>query len=262
MLPPPTTDLASAPARELKLISEELKSDRVVAELERRILDGTLAPGDRLPTETELCEMLGVSRSVVRDGMRTLSARGLISVRQGHGTTVTQPDDVVFAQAFLLVVARSELTIGQILDARMELDTALVPLFVANGHEEDWEELDSVLERFSHAVEDSRWDDAIEAHLAFHTRLLGALHQPALELILRPMQEIIVASASPPRLTQKEDWEVQTHGPIVDGLRRRNVLAAQQAFQAHYQIARTPRYEGFRDRKVKDVLQTLPWSRR
>ncbi len=246
----------------MSVIPEELKSDRVIAELERRILDGTLQPGERLPTETELCEMLGVSRSVVRDAMRTLSARGLISIRQGHGTTVTQPGDSVFAQAFLLIVARSDLTIGEILDARMALDTALVPLLIANGQDQDWEALDALLERFGKAVRASRWEHAIEAHLAFHTALLGALHQPALELFLRPMQEIIVASASPPRLTQKEDWEVETHPPIVEGLRRGNVPDAQRAFQAHYQIARTPRYEGFRDRRVKDVLQTLPWSRR
>jgi DNA-binding FadR family transcriptional regulator len=252
----------SAPARAFGVIPEALKSDRVVAELERRILDGVLQPGERLPTESELCEMLHVSRSVVRDAMRTLAARGLISIRQGHGTTVTHPGDSVFAQAFLLMVARSDLTIGQVLDARMALDTALVPLLIANGQDKDWVALDAILERFANVVEASEWDDAIEAHLAFHTRLLGALHQPALELMLRPMQEIIVASASPPRLTQKEDWEVDTHPPIIDGLRRRDVPAAQQAFQAHYQIAHTPRYEGFRDRKVKDVLQTLPWSRR
>ncbi len=262
MSPPARTEAAPVPARALNVIPEELKSDRVIAELERRILDGTLKPGDRLPPESELCEMLGVSRSVVRDAMRTLSARGLITVRQGHGTTVTQPGDSVFAEAFLLVVARSDLTIGQVLDARMALDTALVPLLIGNGQAEDWEALDAILERFAQAVDASQWDDAIEAHLAFHTRLLGALHLPALELILRPMQEIIVASASPPRLTHEEDWEVDTHPPIVDGLRRRNVLEAQRAFKAHYQIARTPRYEGFRDRKVKDVLQTLPWARR
>jgi len=246
----------------LKLIPEQLKSDLVVAELERRILDKTLAAGMRLPTESELCQMLGVSRSVVRDALRTLSARGLITIRQGHGTTVTEPGESVFAEAFLLVVARSDLTIGQILDARLMLDTALVPQLIANGQGDDWDELDTILRRYGNAVDAEEWDAAVEAHLAFHTRLLGALHQPALELILRPMQEVIVASASAPRLSHKEDWEVETHPPIVDGLRRRDVVATQQAVRAHYEIARSARYQGFRDRKISDVLRTLPWSRR
>ncbi len=259
---PARSDAAPAAATALSVIPEELKSDRVIDELERRILDGTLRPGERLPTENKLCDMLGVSRSVVRDAMRTLSARGLITIRQGHGTTVTQPGDAVFAQAFLLVLARSDLTIGQILDARMALDTALVPLLIANGQPEDWDASDALLEKYALAVDASQWEAAIEAHLAFHNRLLAALHLPALELILRPMREIIVASSSPPRLTEKVDWEVETHPPIVDGLRRRSVRDAQRAFQAHYQVARTPRYEDFRDRKMRDVLQTLPWSRR
>jgi DNA-binding FadR family transcriptional regulator len=249
-------------AASLPAIPEELKSDRVVGELERQILDGRLRAGERLPTESELCDMLGVSRSVVRDAMRTLAARGLITIRQGHGTRVTQPGDAVFAEAFLLLIARSELTIGQILDARMALDTALSPLLIAHGTDADWDDLDRILAGFAEAVEREHWDDAREAHLAFHMRLLAALHQPALELLLRPMQEIIVASATPPRLTAKQDWEVETHPPIVDALRRRNVVDAQQAFQAHYQIARTARYEGFRDRRVSEVLRDMPWSRR
>lgn len=243
-------------------IGDELKSDRVVAELERQILNGALVPGQRLPTEGELCAMLKVSRSVVRDAIRTLVARGLITVRQGLGTTVSKPDDGVFAQAFLLVVARSDLTIGQILDARMALDTALAPLFIANGNNQDWDELDEILGRFARAVESTDWDEARDVHLAFHIRLLESLHQPALELFLRPIQEVIVASATPPRLTHKVDWEVETHPPIVEALRRREVLAAQEAFREHYQIADTPRYQGFRDRDVREVLQSLPWSRR
>ncbi len=56
-------------------------SDRVVAEIERLILSGELREGEKLPTEAELCQAFGVSRSVIRDAVRTLSARGLVHVQ-------------------------------------------------------------------------------------------------------------------------------------------------------------------------------------
>jgi len=240
-----------------------LKSERVVTELERQILDGTLGPGDRLPTEGELCNILGVSRSVVRDAIRTLVARGLVTVRQGHGTTVSAPDDSNLAQALLLIVARSDLTIGQLLDAREALDLALLPLLIESGQSEDWDDLDGILERFAATVAAEKWDEAPELHLAFHVRLLQSLHQPALELFLKPMQEIIVASATPPRLSQQGDWEVESHGPIVHALRRGDLAAAQEATRVHYDsTARLPRYGDFRERSVREVLQSHPWSRR
>ena len=52
-----------------------------------------LAPGDRLPGERELCELLGVSRASVREALRSLETRGLVRVRHGKGVFVAAPDE-------------------------------------------------------------------------------------------------------------------------------------------------------------------------
>ena len=67
----------------------DLKSDKVIAVLEEQILSGDLAPGTQLPPESELCQALGVSRTVLRDAVRMLVARGLLNVKQGRGTVVS-----------------------------------------------------------------------------------------------------------------------------------------------------------------------------
>jgi len=71
----------------------DLKSERIVLAIELQVLSGKLPSGARLATEGELCDILGVSRSVVRDSMRTLVARGLVTFRQGLETTVAQGDN-------------------------------------------------------------------------------------------------------------------------------------------------------------------------
>lgn len=74
----------------LKSAKAERKTLTEIAqdELRQAITSGTFRPGSRLPTESELCEMLGVSRTVVREALRVLEEDGLVSRRQGVGTFV------------------------------------------------------------------------------------------------------------------------------------------------------------------------------
>jgi GntR family transcriptional repressor for pyruvate dehydrogenase complex len=65
-------------------------SDTIAAALERRILEGALRPGDRLPSERELAAELGVSRPSLREAIQKLLSRGLLNSYQGGGTFVTE----------------------------------------------------------------------------------------------------------------------------------------------------------------------------
>ena len=81
-------------------------SDQVAIELERQILGGAYKPGHRLPTEPELYEWLGVSRTVLRDALRTLASFGLITVRQGVASELRG------ARARLVIEERRHLELG------------------------------------------------------------------------------------------------------------------------------------------------------
>lgn len=59
--------------------------EQVMAQIEQRILDGRLAPGDRLPSEREFAQLLGVSRPSLREALRVLEALGIVDVRPGRG---------------------------------------------------------------------------------------------------------------------------------------------------------------------------------
>jgi GntR family transcriptional regulator, transcriptional repressor for pyruvate dehydrogenase complex len=238
-------------------IRSELKSDRVAAELERRILVGELQAGDRLPTEDALCGIFDVSRSVVRDAIGRLVARGLVTVRQGRGTTVAEPSDAAFGLAALALLARSDLTVGDVIDARAKLETAIIPNAAHTGTSEDWAFLASSYETFADAVHRGAWDTARDAHVTFHLGLLQALHQPALQLLLRPMTEVILMSSEPPSVTEPADWEVETHWPIVMALRDRDAEAVEQAVRGHYAaLEDEQRYGRYRSKPFRTVFET------
>ena len=63
-------------------------SDRIVEQLEHMLLEGTFAPGQKLPTERELAEQFDVSRPSLREALQKMEAKGLVSRKQGGGTYV------------------------------------------------------------------------------------------------------------------------------------------------------------------------------
>jgi DNA-binding FadR family transcriptional regulator len=245
----------------LSIPADKLKSDRVAAEFERRILSGELAAGRRLPTEAELCEVLSVSRSVIRDAVRSLVARGLVTVKQGQGMTVAEPDDTAFSHALVILLARSDLTMDDVINARSTIETRLVPLAASRGSERDWEQIEESYNRFAEAVDAGQWDVAGQSHVEFHVGLLKAIHQPGLELFLKPMTEIIMISSAPPRPNVKEDWEVETHLPILEALRASDAVAAEKAMEGHFAATTDPKhYRAFRARRFSEVFVAQePW---
>lgn len=212
-------------------------SDRIIREFEDRIVSGVLASGERLPTESELCELLDVSRSVVRDAMRTLAARGLLEVRQGRGMIVAPPDDGAYSEALTLLLARSDLRMSDIYDARATLETQLGMLAVDLSTEEDVAALEAHLASLEDAIEEKDWQRASDSHVAFHAALLHAVHLPALDKLLEPMQQLTVPSAAPP-LDVADLWDLDAHVPIVDALRAKDSDAMKAALERHYRRAR------------------------
>ncbi len=76
-------------------------------DLRNAIVSGELAEGQALPTETELSRRYGVSRSVVRDAIRLLIAKGLVEIRRGRGTYVRAARGEAFSEALLLALSRN-----------------------------------------------------------------------------------------------------------------------------------------------------------
>jgi DNA-binding FadR family transcriptional regulator len=231
-----------------------LLSDTVRETLERRILSGEWVPGQRVPAEPELSQQLGVSRSVIRDAVRTLAARGLLEVRQGYGTTVRPPADDTYSGAVSLLLARSDLTVGDLVLAREALDVQLSELAARNHSASDLETLERRHEELLAACKDADWARVEAAHLAFHLAILEATRLPALAILLRPLQRIILATCRPPRLDDPESWRLSLETRVLEAIRSRDPERARQAMEAHYWFIRDPGYEALHAESLSAAL--------
>lgn len=216
-------------------------SDRVADEIQRRILLGVVRPLERLPTEAELCDAFGVSRSVIRDAVQTLSARGLVDVRQGHGMLVSAPIDSAFGEAALLLLMRSDLTLGDVIAGRAAIEIELAGLAAHRGTDQDWADMTQHLELVQAAVEQGDWTAGRDAHLAFHLSILTAIHMPALEILLSPVQQVIMVSSIQPE-EDPDPWDLPSHYEVLSSLKSGDRERAREAMRSHFRFIQTEPY--------------------
>ena len=110
------------------MIREQTLTERAQRQLEELIVAGKIKPGDRLPSESQMGKMLGVSRTVVREAVRLLSARGLVDVKTGSGIYVRELNSIMMSDPIDLLpaIARSKWRIVAQQDHAGENDKRLV----------------------------------------------------------------------------------------------------------------------------------------
>jgi DNA-binding GntR family transcriptional regulator len=83
--------------------------------------------------------------------------------------------------------------------------------------------------------------------------LVESVHLPGLEVLLRPLQRIIVDTSLPPDMTAPESWDVASHLPILEAVEQRDPAAAVDAMRRHYALFDGPRYDDLLARRVRDM---------
>ena len=141
----------------------------VVAGLKSRILDGSLAPGTKLPSEAELIEEYAVSRTVVREAVTRLRAEGLVETFQGRGSFVLAlPEPTSFTVEASAI--RNQADVLAMIDFRLGVESEAAYLAAARGAPEAGEAVRAALEAFTAAGP----EDAVEADFAFHRAVAAA----------------------------------------------------------------------------------------
>ena len=233
-------------------------SDRVAQQIERRLLLGEFQPGDALPTEAELCETLGVSRTVVREALKILSARDLVEIRQGIGVRVAVPRDTEFARSLVSLLMRSEdVTMGDVMAARAAIEIHVGVLAARAGAEGDFDRIEVAFRDFESALGERNWPEVFRAHGTFHFRILEATRMKALITILGPMQDIIALSSLPPRIDIPEYWHLGGHRKILDALRDRDVDLVRNALERHFHNLEAAEYAEMRKQPFRTAANQL-----
>jgi DNA-binding FadR family transcriptional regulator len=115
----------------------ETAVDFVINNVKNLLITKKLIPGDRLPSESELCKSMAVSRSSLREAMKILSAFGIVEIKRGDGTYIAQADNKVKFDPFLFSLIQSQPDIKDLAELRGLMEHSIVRLIIENAGEED-----------------------------------------------------------------------------------------------------------------------------
>lgn len=136
-------------ARSLRPLDKRSVSSHVVDLVLDHLLQGKLRPGDKLPTEIEFAERLGVGRNSIREAIKMLSSLGIIEILRGEGTFIAKEISPVAMNPLVMQLVFSRQTPQNLIELRILLDTAIADLAVRKLQPGDIELLESVNRKLS-----------------------------------------------------------------------------------------------------------------
>ncbi len=213
----------------------EMIAEKIVA----FIVAAQLKPGDRLPTESGLGEQFGVSRAIVREAVKYLSATGLVGVRKGVGVYVAdvRPTAPQMGGAFSLSVEPEQ--VEALFEFRCQQEMLTVQLAAENITHRELRALEGILLRNQRAAEADNLDDFIESDNNFHHAIAAATHNPffieIVDNILRQQRWVVklVTGGAPGSLLDS----VVQHSAIFTAMREATPQVAAQMMQRHVETS-------------------------
>ncbi|MEU0924635.1 FadR/GntR family transcriptional regulator [Streptomyces malaysiensis] len=174
-----------APAKRSRLV------DQVIEQMRHAISAGEWRLGGRIPTETDLVELLGVGRNTIREAVRALAHAGVLEVRQGDGTFVRATSELSGAVRQL---CGSELR--EILEVRRTLEVDGARRAALHRTDEELAAVEAALSTFRAAVDAGRPETVVESDLRFHAAVMACAHNTLLGELYRGLTEALRASVA------------------------------------------------------------------
>lgn len=210
-------------------------SDRVANQLLDSIVSGGLRPGDRLPSERDLAQQFAVSRTVVREAVRSLAGKGIIEARSGRGLTVAAVDASAVGQSMTLYLhGSSSIDYPKVHEIRAMLEVQIAGLAAERASNAEIEHLTGICDRMETVLEDA--GAASREDLEFHRILALSTHNELFDLLLNavggPLLEIRRETFA---LEGRPAVALASHREILGQVAARDVAGARRAMRRHLQ---------------------------
>ena len=220
-----------------KIETEKLAS-AVVTQIELLILRGILRPGERLPSERDLAERLGVSRPSLRDALSVLQERGLIEARANSGVFVTDVTGSAFSPALIRLFGAHDEAVFDYLSFRRDLEGMAAERAARLASDTDLAVIQSVMTKMEAAHQKRSSDEESALDAEFHLAIIEASHNTIMLHMMRSMFALLKEGVFYNRQimfkqrTTRDNLLAQ-HRAINDALQARNGDAARHAVEDH-----------------------------
>lgn len=167
----------------------------VVEQIQDVILDGKINPGDRLPSERELCEMLGTSRGTIREALRILEQKGLIEIRLGvnGGAIVKEATSEQMSETLALLIRSQSVSLHHLAEFREGVEGIVASMAAERANKEDLKHLKGLLEKAGKYYEKgpSQWNEFVRVDEQIHMALAKISKNPIYSFVVETLHDNI-----------------------------------------------------------------------
>ena len=214
-----------------KIIKRESTLEVIVQQIKDQIKKGILKPGEKLPSERKLADLLRVSRASIREAIQALAFSGYLEVIQGKGTYIleiaTQYDEIVkFFSEF------SNYSLDYLMEARIMLEGEFARLAALNASQE---EIDIIERVFNEIVKSKDLNSFVVKDLKFHLTIAKATHNPIMNGIMKIIGEMLYKETQKIIEISKDTRvnTIETTRNLVQAIKQRNAEQAKELMSEH-----------------------------
>ncbi len=223
--------MAEAAKPAFQAIRKNKVYEAVARQIETLILE-KLKPGDKLPPERELAEMFSVSRSSIRDAIRSLELAGLVEPRQGIGTVVCEVTADSLLNPLVNALKRKQELVTELLEVRKMIEPPLAARAASHASPDEVQEMEDILRRQAEKV--AREEMTIEEDSEFHYTIAMASGNSVvlkvLDLLMDLLRETRERSLQLPGRAQRS---LAGHRQILNAIKKGDGPAADAAMRRH-----------------------------
>lgn len=196
------------------------------------ISTGETSEGQRLPTERELVDRLEVSRTVVREALNLLEARGVIKIEHGRGAVVGSDGGKALRDTLGYMLRVSPSSLGKLVEIRKILEVEIAGFAAERRSEEDLEAMRSSIEVMSRRLGEPA--GRVDADVDFHAKLARATYNEVLLTMLEPITDLLrrsreVSTARPGSAKRA----LQEHEKILERVEASDAEGAREQMREH-----------------------------
>jgi GntR family transcriptional repressor for pyruvate dehydrogenase complex len=177
---------------ELKVVEKKRAYEDIVQQVLALIEGGKLKQGDQLPSERELTEIFKVSRTTVREAIRTLESMKLLQSRQGNGTYVLATSEEALIQPLAAALFNAKDDIRDIFFIRKIIEPQVAQLAAENGTAEEIADLEEILRKQEICIE--KGENIIETDSEFHNLMASATKNRVMERLIVALVDFLKQS--------------------------------------------------------------------
>lgn len=243
----------------LKVTPEKL-SNSVVRQIEQLILRGILRPGERLPSERDLADKLGVSRPSLRDAIADLAEHGLLVSRAGSGIFVAEVLGSAFSPALTQLFSTHDEAVFDYISFRRDIEGLAAERAASFGSETDLKLIDTIFGKMELAHQKRDPSDEAQLDAEFHMAIIEASHNVIMLHMLRSMFELLRQGVFYNRQVMfrnrmTRDQLLDQHRAINATIQTRDPAAARAAVAAHMAYVEQAFHDQMRAEKHESIAR-------